>query len=133
MLRTLISGLLAWLRGRYRNDAAPAAALVVTRERQPGLIAPTFPDATAQTRAGRQSPASGSARYKVKKKPTSADGYPQRIPMWEAVERLGGCTAEELLRELQRTSYQRPRAALNVDYCRIELTDMTRRGFLQRL
>jgi hypothetical protein len=54
--------------------------------------------------------------------------------MWEAVQRLGSANRSELLRELQRVKYTRPNgAAVDESYCRIELTDMTKRGFLRRL
>lgn len=73
-------------------------------------------------------------RYEVQKRPTSKDQYAQRIPMWEAVERLGSANRSELFRELQKTNYKRPNgAAVDEDYCRIELTDMTKRGFLKRV
>lgn len=82
----------------------------------------------------RQPPSNPTTRYETVKKPVEADGYAQRIPMWEAVDRLGSATRSELLHELQRTGYERPnRATLDEDYCRIELTDMTRRGLLRRL
>jgi hypothetical protein len=81
-----------------------------------------------------QRPATALTRYKVAKRPTAQNGYAQRIPMWEAVERLGSANRGELLRELQRAGYARPNeAAVDEAYCRIELTDMTRRGFLERL
>lgn len=68
------------------------------------------------------------------KKPTESDGYPQRIAMWEAVKRLGSANRSELLTELRRKGYERPnRAKLDEAYCRIELTDMTKRGFLRRI
>ena len=73
-------------------------------------------------------------RYVAQKRPTSKDQYAQRIPMWDAVERLGSANRSELFRELQKTNYTRPNgAAVNEDYCRIELTDMTKRGFLKRV
>ena len=54
--------------------------------------------------------------------------------MWEAVKRLGSVSRGELLTELQRSRYERPNGAqLDEAYCRIELTDMTKRGFLRRL
>jgi hypothetical protein len=82
----------------------------------------------------RQQPASASTRYEAAVRPNSEAGYPQRIPMWDAVERLGGANRAELLTELRRVGYNRPGgAALNEAYCRIELTDMTRRGFLRRV
>ena len=81
-----------------------------------------------------QRPATALTRYKTARRPTIKDGYEQRIPMWEAVERLGSATRGELLRELQRTGYARPNgAAVDEAYCRIELTDMAKRGFLERL
>jgi len=81
----------------------------------------------------RQLPATGGTRYAVLKQPTLADGYPQRIPMWEAVERLGTATADELLMELLRNGYRRPRAQLDRGYCQHELTDMCRKGFMRRV
>ena len=75
-----------------------------------------------------------ASRYAVLKRPTARDHYVQRIPMWEAVQRLGSANRAELLRELQRVGYVRPNgAAVDESYCRIELTDMTRRGFLTRV
>jgi hypothetical protein len=70
----------------------------------------------------------------VAKRPTIRDQYAQRIPMWEAVERLGTANRSELLRELQRVNYQRPNGARGDEaYRRIELTDMCKRGFLKRI
>ena len=78
----------------------------------------------------RSTPAS---RYAVLKRPTVRDGYVQRIPMWEAIQRLGSVNRAELLRELQRIGYVRPNGArVDETYCRTELTDMTKRGFLSR-
>ena len=73
-------------------------------------------------------------RYEVQKRPTSEDQYTQRIPMWEAIERLGSANRSELFRELQKTNYPRPNgAAVDENYGRIELTGMTKRGFLKRV
>lgn len=81
-----------------------------------------------------QKPSTPTTRYEVAKRPTIRDAYAQRIPMWEAVERLGSANRSELLRELQRKEYSRPNgAAVDEAYCRIELTDMTKRGFLRRV
>lgn len=75
-----------------------------------------------------------STRYQVIKRPTDIDGYPQRIAMWDAVKRLGSANRSELLTELRRIGYERPNdAQLDESYCRIELTDMTKRGFLKRI
>lgn len=75
-----------------------------------------------------------STRYEVLKRPTSKDHYVQRIPMWEAVQRLGSANRSQLLHELRRSGYVRPNgAALDEAYCRTELTDMTKRGFLRRI
>lgn len=84
-----------------------------------------------------QKPSTPTTRYAVlEKKPRTSDGYPQRIEIWEAVKRLGSANRSELLRELQRgpNPHKRPKGAV-VDeaYCRIELTDMTKRGFLRRV
>lgn len=82
----------------------------------------------------RQRPSTPHTRYAVAKQPTVQDGYTQRIPMWEAVKRLGTANRHELFAELVASGYARPNGAeLNVDYCRIELTDMTKRGFLVRI
>jgi len=82
----------------------------------------------------RQSPSGPTTRYAAIKRPTIKDGYAQRIPMWEAVERLGSVNRSELFRELQSANYRRPNgAAVDEAYCRIELTDMTKRGFLRRV
>lgn len=82
----------------------------------------------------RQSPATARTRYAAVKRPREGDGYQQRIPIYDAVERLGGANRTELLAELRRQRYRRPgRGALNEAYCRIELTDMTRRGYLKRV
>lgn len=81
-----------------------------------------------------QKPSTPDTRYEVLKKPTVTDGYPQRIAMWEAIKRLGSANRSELLTELRRSKYERPNGApLDEAYCRIELTDMTKRGFLRRL
>ena len=75
-----------------------------------------------------------TTRYQTAKRPTIKNGYPQRIAMWDAVHRLGSLNRNELLQELRKSSYRRPgTGALDEAYCRIELTDMTKRGFLQRL
>jgi hypothetical protein len=64
----------------------------------------------------------------------SKDEYVQRIPRWEAVQRLGSANRSELLRELQRAGYARPNGArVDEAYCRTELTDMAKRGFLKRI
>ena len=81
-----------------------------------------------------QKPSSPTTRYAVLKRPTEKDGYPQRIAMWEAVEHLGSANRSELLTELRRIGYERPNGArVDENYCRIELTDMTKRGFLKRI
>lgn len=81
-----------------------------------------------------QKPSTPTTRYEVLKRPTEKDGYPQRIKMWEAVQRLGSANRSELLRALQSMKYTRPNGArVDEAYCRIELTDMTKRGFLRRL
>lgn len=81
-----------------------------------------------------QKPSTPTTRYEVLKRPTVQDQYVQRIPMWEAVKKLGTANRSELLRELQRMKYERPNGApVDEAYCRIELTDMTRRGFLRRV
>lgn len=75
-----------------------------------------------------------TTRYEVLKRPTIKDEYAQRIPMWEAVERLGSADRSELLTELRRMKYERPNGAtVDEAYCRIELTDMTKRGFLRMI
>jgi hypothetical protein len=75
-----------------------------------------------------------TTRYEAVKRPSEHDGYPQRIAMWEAVKRLGSANRSELLTELLRVKYERPKhAPLDEAYCRIELTDMTRRGYLRRI
>jgi hypothetical protein len=82
----------------------------------------------------RQRPATSTTRYKAVKRPRVMDGYPQRIPMWDAVLRLGSANASELLAELRKESYARPRgAAVDERYCQIELTAMTRLGWLRRM
>jgi hypothetical protein len=81
-----------------------------------------------------QTRSSAATRYAVLNRPTARDHYVQRIPMWEAVQRLGSANRAELLRELKRAGYVRPNGAkLDEAYCRTELTDMTRRGFLRRV
>ena len=83
----------------------------------------------------RQRPSTPNTQYEATtKKPKVSDGYPQRIAMWEAVKRLGTATRSELFRELQRDGYTRPKGAkMDENYCRIELTRMTKDGFLKRL
>ena len=80
-----------------------------------------------------QRPTTTATRFRVAMRPTIKDGYPQRIPLWEAVERLGSVDRGGLLLELRRSGYARPNGAI-VDeaYCRTELTDMVKRGFLAR-
>lgn len=81
-----------------------------------------------------QKPSTPNTRYETTKRPTVEDGYAQRIAMWEAVHRLGTANRAELFRELQKTNYTRPnKAAVDEAYCRIELTDMCKRGFLHRV
>ena len=73
-------------------------------------------------------------RYEVLKRPTARDQYVQRVPRWEAVQNLGSANRNELLNELKRTGYTRPNgASVDESYCRAELSDMTKRGFLRRL
>lgn len=85
------------------------------------------PNATFQMRA------SATTRYQAIRRPNEQDGYVQRIPMWDAVQRLGSCNRSELLTELRRTGYARPNGApVDEAYCRVELTDMTKRGYLAR-
>lgn len=82
----------------------------------------------------RQPPSTARTEYEVATRPSESDGYVQRIPMWEAVRDLGRATRVTLLRELERRGYKRPMGApLDESYCRIELTDMTKRGFLRRV
>ena len=81
-----------------------------------------------------QKPSKPSTRYEALKRPTARDKYVQRIEMWNAVQRLGSANRSELLRELQKAGHERPNGApVDEVYCRIELTDMTRRGFLRRV
>lgn len=81
-----------------------------------------------------QKPSTPATRYEVLKRPSISDQYAQRIPMWEAIKKLGTANRSELFRELQRMKYERPNGALvDETYCRIELTDMTKRGFLRRI
>ena len=81
-----------------------------------------------------QRPARHDTRYATARRPMVKDGYPQRIAMWEAIHELGSADRGELLRALQRRGYARPNGApVDEAYCRIELTDMTKRGFLVRL
>ena len=55
-------------------------------------------------------------------------------PAREAVRRLENVNRSELLGELQRAGYVRPNdGPLDESYCRIELTDMTKRGYLRRV
>ncbi len=81
-----------------------------------------------------QAPSKATTRYEAIKRPMEKDGYVQRIPMWEAVKRLGTVNRAELLTELGKLGYARPNgAALDEAYCRVELTDMTKRGYLRRV
>ena len=81
-----------------------------------------------------QSPSKPSTRYEVLKMPTIKDGYAQRIEIWKAVQQLGSANRTELLHELRRANHQRPNnARVDEAYCRIELTDMCKRGFLKRI
>lgn len=84
----------------------------------------------------RQRPSTPKTRYSVVegRRPKASDGYPQRIEIWDAVKRLESATRSELFRELQKSGHVRPLGAIvDESYCRIELTDMTKRGFLYRL
>jgi hypothetical protein len=84
----------------------------------------------------RQRSSTPATRYSVMegKRPKDSDGYPQRIEIWDALKHLGSATRSELLRELQKRNHKRPKNAIvDENYCRIEMTDMTRRGFLRRL
>ena len=81
-----------------------------------------------------QSPSKPTTRYEILSQPPKDIGYLQRIPMWEAVQRLGSVNRAQLLTELLRQSYVRPKGApVDEGYCRVELTDMTKRGFLRRI
>lgn len=54
--------------------------------------------------------------------------------MWELVKQSETVNRAELFRALQADHYERPKGALlDEAYCRIELTDMTKRGFLKRV
>ena len=82
----------------------------------------------------RQAPSRPTTRYGPVKRPVAGAGYIQRIPMWDAVERLKSANQSELLSELRKVGYARPNhASLDEAYCRIELPDMTKRGGLRRL
>ena len=123
----MLRRLLCWLRDLFwrragQNQRATAAPF------EPSIVnGPCSPEETKPPILQPQ-PATRVTRYAVMTKPTLADGYPQRIPMWEAVELLGTATADELLTELLREGYQRPRAGLDRGYCQHELTDMCRRA-----
>lgn len=81
-----------------------------------------------------QAPSTPSTRYEVVSRPRESDGYVQRMEMWEAVKHLGSANRSELLTELRRRGYTRPNGAtVDEAYCRIELTDMTKRGFMKRV
>lgn len=81
-----------------------------------------------------QKPSTPNTRYEVVTRPPESAGYTQRIPMWEAIEQLGSVNRSELLTELRKTHYARPNGALlDEAYCRIELTDMTKKGYLRRV
>ncbi len=81
-----------------------------------------------------QAPSTPQTRYEVIKRPPERDGYVQRIPMWDAVERLGSANRSELLTELRRSGYVRPNGGPTYEaYCRVELTDMAKRGYLRRI
>ena len=81
-----------------------------------------------------QKRSSPTTRYEPHIRPSEKDGYVQRIPMWDVIKRLGSANRSELYRELQRIGYSRPMGAkMDESYCRVELTDMTRRGFLRRV
>jgi hypothetical protein len=82
----------------------------------------------------RQFASTPTTRYEAVRRPSEREGYVQRIPVWEAVKRLAAANRSELLSELRSVGYRRPNGApLNEAYCRIELTDMTRRGYLRRI
>ena len=81
-----------------------------------------------------QSPSKPTTRYETVKRPQERDGYVQRIKMWDAIKKLGSANRSELLTELRSAGYARPnRGPLDEVYCRIELTDMTKRGYLRRV
>jgi hypothetical protein len=82
----------------------------------------------------RQLPSTPTTRYEAVARPPESEGYLQRIPIWEAVKRLENVNRSELLGELRRVGYARPNGGpLDETYCRIELTDMTKRGYLRRI
>ena len=81
-----------------------------------------------------QPPSNPNTRYEAVQRPHERDGYVQRIAMWDAVKRLGSANRSELLTELRKSEYTRPNGGpLNEAYCRVELTDMTKRGHLRRV
>lgn len=83
-----------------------------------------------------QRPSRPTTRYEVEvaKKPTEADGYVQRIEIWEALKELGSANRAELHRKLLEQGHQRPLgASMDESYVRIELTDMCKRGFVRRI
>jgi hypothetical protein len=86
----------------------------------------------------RQLGSTAKTTYKTipEKKPKLSDGYPQRIEIWDALqdcEGAEGANRNDVLAALQSKGCVRPRAALDIDYVRIELTDMCKRGFIRRI
>ena len=86
----------------------------------------------------RQTRSTAKTTYKVipEKKPTLSDGYPQRIEIWDALldcEGAEGANRNSVRAALQSKGRVRPRAPLDIDYVRIELTDMCKRGFIRRV
>ena len=70
-----------------------------------------------------RSPSNPNTRYEAVTRPHESAVYPQRIKMWEAVQRLGSANRSELLKELRRTDYAHPNGGpLDEVYCRVELT-----------
>lgn len=83
-----------------------------------------------------QSPSSPETQYEVirDKRPTPADGYPQRIEIWDALQDCVIANRGQLLCALQGRNHKRPKGAeVNDKYVGIELTDMCKRGFIRRV
>lgn len=83
-----------------------------------------------------QAPSSADTQYQVipHKRPTAADGYPQRIEIWDALQACGTANRDQLFNALLSRGHRRPKGAvMDIKYVRIELTDMCRRGFIRRL
>jgi len=71
-------------------------------------------------------------RFRAGGRPTPAEGYAQRIDIYDAILEAGDIDRTELLDALQRRGHRRRNGSdVNEDYCRTELRDLWNRGYIE--